>query len=269
MQPVTGLRMHRLENLERGVEPDQVEQRQRSHRKAATGPHGGVEVLPARESGAVHPHRGVEVAEQQGVRDEPGAVVDDDRRLAEPARQRRHGVHGVGVAHHGADHLDELQDGRRVEEVHAHDAIRSAGARGDRGDRQRRGVGGEHCVRPAHLVGGVEDGLLEVHPLGNRLDHEVDVGQVLHGGRERDEAVQRLPVCRAEPAATDRALGGPLEVPAAPLQRVLGRLDTDDAQPGLGEHLDDARAHRAEPDDARPAELQNHAGSLSGTTTGA
>ena len=45
VQPVAALLVHRVEDLVRRVEADQVEQRQRAHRVAAAEPHGGVDVL--------------------------------------------------------------------------------------------------------------------------------------------------------------------------------------------------------------------------------
>ena len=46
----------------------------------------------------------------------------------------------------GSDHLDELQDGHRVEEVHADDLVGPGRDCGERRDRYRRGVGGEDRV---------------------------------------------------------------------------------------------------------------------------
>ena len=45
VQPVAALAVHRLEDLVRRVEADQVEQRERAHRVAAAEPHRGVDVL--------------------------------------------------------------------------------------------------------------------------------------------------------------------------------------------------------------------------------
>src|SRR5690606_19021674 len=47
VQAVTTLLVHRVEDLVCGVEPDEVEKGERSHRVAAAVAHGGVDVLPA------------------------------------------------------------------------------------------------------------------------------------------------------------------------------------------------------------------------------
>ena len=83
MQPVAALLVHRVEDLVRRVEADQVEQRQRAHRVAAAVAHRGVDVLAGGVLRLVHRHGVVEVAEQQGVGDEAGLVAADDGVLAE------------------------------------------------------------------------------------------------------------------------------------------------------------------------------------------
>ncbi len=92
VQAVAALLVHRVEDLVRRVEADQVEQRQRAHRVAAAEPHGGVDVLAGGEPALVHRDRVVEVAEQQGVGDEAGPVTDRSQgscRAGRPAPSRR------------------------------------------------------------------------------------------------------------------------------------------------------------------------------------
>ena len=90
VQAVAALAVHRLEDLVRRVEADQVEQRQRAHRVAAAEAHRGVDVLAGGVAALVHRDRVVEVAEQQGVGDEAGLVAADDRVLADRLDQRLH-----------------------------------------------------------------------------------------------------------------------------------------------------------------------------------
>ena len=85
VQPVAGLLVHRVEDLVGGVEADQVEQRERAHRQAAAELHRGVDVLAAGVARLVHADGVVEVAEQQRVGDEAGAVADGDRRSCRAA----------------------------------------------------------------------------------------------------------------------------------------------------------------------------------------
>ena len=73
----------------------------------------------------------------------------------------------------GADHLDEAKHRHRVEEVHADHAVRPAGHRGERRDRDRGRVGREDRLRRQRLVGRAEDRLLHGEVLDDRLDHQV------------------------------------------------------------------------------------------------
>ena len=194
MQAVAALLVHRVEDLVRRVETDQVEQRERAHRVAAAVAHRRVDVLARGVVALVHRDRVVEVAEEQGVGDEAGLVATHDRALAEPAHQAFDvGEHGR-VGDDGLDDLDEVLDRRGVEEVHADDAAGKAVGGGDLGDRERRGVGGQDRVGPHDVVEVAEDRLLDLERLDDRLDHEVGVGEVLHAGREGD------PVRAARPA---------------------------------------------------------------------
>ena len=125
VQLVARLRVHRVEDLVRGVEPDEVEQRERAHRVAAAVAHGGVEVLAGGVALLVHPRRVVEVAEQQRVGDEAGPVPDHDGHLVQRWRRTPSVVDDVGLGHDRAHELDEPLHRSRVEEVHADDADRA------------------------------------------------------------------------------------------------------------------------------------------------
>ena len=84
----------------------------------------------------------------------PGDAVDDEARrrarmhrrlapaLAQLEDRRRH----VGVGLQAGDDLDQLHQRHRVEEVHADHAARLLQAVGERGDRDRRRVRGQHAV---------------------------------------------------------------------------------------------------------------------------
>jgi hypothetical protein len=105
------------------------------------------------------------------------------------------------------DDLDQRHDGRRVEVVEADHLLGAERRFADLGDRQRGGVGGKDRVPRG---GGVELGehaLLDVHTLGHRLDHEVDVAEALIRGRAVDAAEHLLDLSLAllgrEPALLD------------------------------------------------------------------
>ena len=255
VQPVAALLVHRVEDLVRRVEADQVEQRERAHRVAAAEAHRGVDVLAGGVAALVHRDRVVEVAEQQGVGDEAGLVAADDGVLAEPLDQRLDVVEDGRLGDDRADDLDEVLHRRRVEEV---DADHAAGARvggRDLGDRAatrcwwRGSASGRH-----DLVELAEDRLLDLERLHDGLDHEVGVGEVLHLGGERDPAEQLGLLGLGDLAALHRAAGGVLEVLAAALEALVVLLDADDGEAVAGEDLGDAGTHGAEADDADGAE---------------
>ena len=126
VQPVAALAVHRVEDLVRRVEPDQVEQGQRTHRVAAAEAHRGVDVLARGVAVLVHRDRVVEVAEEQRVGDEARLVAAHDGVLAERLHQRGDVLEHVGLGDDGPHDLDEALHRRRVEEVHADDATRGA-----------------------------------------------------------------------------------------------------------------------------------------------
>ncbi len=78
------------------------------------------------------------------------------------------------------------------EEVEADHLVRPAGGVADLGDRQPAGVGGQHGVAGR---GGVELGehrVLDLHAVGDGLDHEVDVAEAVVGGGAGDQRERGL-----------------------------------------------------------------------------
>jgi hypothetical protein len=201
----------------------------------------------------------VEVAEQQRVRDEAGAVADRDVDLAQPGSQRLDVLDDVRLGDDRAHHLDQLHDGRGVEEVHPDDLVRAPGGHRQLGDGQAGRVGRQDRVGRADLVQRPEHLGLELHPLGHGLDDELGVGQLLERRAEPDPLEDGVSVRRVELAALDRAVGGVLEVAPPALQRGVVHLDRGDGQPRSGEHLDDAGAHGAQPDDSDLGQFSGHA----------
>ena len=258
VEPVAALLVHRVEDLVRRVESDQVEQRERTHRVATAETHRRVDVLAGGVVGFVHGHGVVEVAEEQGVGDEAGLVADRDRVLVQLAGQVLHLVDDVGLGDDGADHLAELLDRCRVEEVHADDPAGVGGRGRDLRDGQARRVGGEHGVRADDLVELLEDRALEVEVLHDGLDHEVAVLEVGERGAQGEPVEDRLLLVLAELAPLLGAVGGVLDVGAAAVQLLVGLLDADDGEPVPGEDLGDAGAHRAQADDTDRGELSGH-----------
>src|ERR687886_411997 len=70
-------------DVQRRVETDEVEQRERSHRVARPEHHPNVDVLARGEALLEHPHRLGQVGHKQEIDDEARAVLADDDALAE------------------------------------------------------------------------------------------------------------------------------------------------------------------------------------------
>ena len=142
-----------------------------------------------------------------------------------------------------ADHLDELQDGHRVEEVHPDDLVRPARDRGERGDRDRRRVRREDGLGRKRLVRTAEDRLLHRRVLDDGLDEQVGRNEIVDRGDAREHLVGCRSALLGELAeallhARERALDGARHL-------VVER----DAAPGRCDDLRDAAAHLARADD--------------------
>ena len=99
---------------------------------------------------------------------------------------------------------------------------------------------------------------LELEVLRNGLDDEVGVGEVGQRVVVMIRASSASASSCGELAAADGPRRGHLEVLAAALDGVVVDLGGDHAQAVAREHLDDARAHRAQTDDADRPELPCH-----------
>ena len=104
----------------------------------------------------------------------------------------------------------------------------------------------------------LEDLLLDLQRLHDRLDHEVGVPELLQRGGEADPLVQRLRVLLAQLAARDRACRGVLEVLTSAGHRVVVDLHADDGVARAGEHLGDPSTHGAQSDNADRLEVTCH-----------
>jgi signal transduction histidine kinase/CheY-like chemotaxis protein len=238
--------------------PAHVEAGQVAHRER---PHGEAEV---------HQHL-VDLLRQRALQQQPlglhaplmehavahEAVADPDqhRHFADAAA---HG-HGGGdgrLGGPGAPHdLEQPHDVGGAEEVHADDALRPPGDRGDLVDVEGRGVGGEDGVGPGHPVQTREHLLLEGHLLEDGFDHEVGIGHRADVGGALDEPHALLDVLSGEPPLAGRGLVILAHHAQTPLQRVPGHLDHRDRDAGVGEAHGDAAPHGAGADHRHLADL--------------
>jgi 3-hydroxyacyl-CoA dehydrogenase len=127
-------------------------------------------------------HGGEHREHADAVADEVGRVLGDHHALADGGDQEGlEAVQHVLVGEPGRDQLDQVHVARRIEEVHAAEAVAHFLRQrlGQRVDRQARGIGGDD--RGLRQVAG--DLLVQVefpvHALGNGLDDQVDILQVI------------------------------------------------------------------------------------------
>jgi hypothetical protein len=173
--------LHGAEHMHQGVEADHVGGAEGRALGAADARAGEqvhlVEGQP--EAGSVVQH-GEDREHADAVGDEVGRVPGAHDALAQAGAQPGfEAVEQRGIGGGGRDQLDQRHVARRVEEVDAAELAAAivGHAGGERLDRQARGVGGEDRARlQVRRDLGVEVEL-PLHPLGDRLDHEVAFAQ--------------------------------------------------------------------------------------------
>ena len=197
--------------------------------------------------GVVHRRQHREHAD--AVADEVRGVLGDHHALADGGGEEGlEALDHVRVGEAGRDQLDQVHVARRVEEMHAGEAVAHFLRQrlGQAVDRQAGGVGGQHGgggdVRRDLLVQ-IE---LPVHPLGDRLDHQVDVLEMIQMlvvvGRD-DRGGERLVGQRGRRQLGQ--VGDGLERDAALRAFLGGQVEQHGFDAGVGQVRSDLRAHDA------------------------
>ena len=232
------------------VDARQVHQLERAHAEATGVAHHGVD-LRRRRPALLHD------AEAFGA-DRGAAEIDQEaRRVAHhhghaglALAQRHHGVdhplRGVG----GADDLDQLHQRHGIEIVHAADAVAMLQRARDRGDADRRGVGGQDGVGRDHRLEFAEQLLLHFEILEHRLDDDVAGLQVLDLLGDAEIGVGLREVGIGQTALGDQTLQGVEDRRPGPRRTTGGRVIHDRLHAALRGDLSDAAAHGAGSHDA-------------------
>ena len=168
--------------------PDEVEQRERTHRVAGAQHHARIDILPTGEALLQHANRVEEVRGKQVIDDEAGAILAHDHALAEPLPDRPGGLERLVGGRQGADELEQPHDRHRIEEVGADHPVWPACRDGELDDRDRAGIAGQDRFRATDAVELREGFLLDLQVFGGGLDHQLTVGQVLELGRAVESA---------------------------------------------------------------------------------
>jgi hypothetical protein len=156
------------------------------------------------------------------------------------------------------DHLNHAHQRHRVEEVVARELLRSLKRGGDGGDRQRRGVGGQHRVWPHDALQLGKQLAFHLQLLHHRFDHQIT-------RRKRRQVVYRahpiqVGVClgKIESSLACQCLPGGLQRAASSLGGAGLAVVKKNFAACLGRHLSDAPAHRAGSDQAGCVEYGLH-----------
>ncbi len=189
------------------------------------------------------------------VDDESGRVGRDHRRLAELTRQQGDRVSHGGVRRRSGNDFHQRHQRHGIEEMHADHPFRPHRGARDLCDRQGARVRRQYGRMRGSRVQPFERLPLELEVLGNRLDHQVGVGQVLES-RHRSNAghgdrgvigADLLLLCLAVEEAADAL--------ACSLRGALDRVVNEHREPRFGHDLRDPRAHGPGPEHANGPDL--------------
>ena len=239
--------------MDRRVEADHVAQVGRAH-----GPteffHHPVDAL---EVDAVVDQRrqAAEIREEDAVDQEAGAVVDDDRRLAEREGVGDRGGDGRIAALRAADDLDQRHHVHRVEEVHPAEILGALQGLGQAGDRNGRGVGRQDRVLLDVGFQLRQHGLLDLLVFDDRLDHDVDGAEVAVGQGGRDHRDDLGHLRRVDLSALELLAQQFLRLAHAEFERLVGDVLHQDRRSPGGRLVGDTAAHDAGAEDGGVPDL--------------
>src|SRR5438552_3287194 len=237
------------------VQADEVGERQRAHGVVGAVLHRRIDVGDRAEAALEAADRVHHVGDEEAVHDVAGRIGDHDRRLAEPPGERDAALHRLRRRPQARRHLDQLHGVHRIEEVEADEALGPPGGGGQLGHGERRGVGREDGLGLHDLVEASEVILLHGQLLDDRLDHQVDVGQVVQVDRPAQALEQRTVVGGRQLAALDVLLELLLDLGPLRIERPRRGLRHDRVEAGAGLGLRDAEAHLTGAEDADAANL--------------
>ena len=229
------------------VDARHVEDAENAHRHAPALEHG-VDA-PRRRAFEHHALGLAGVPFHHPVADESVADAREHGRLAQRPRQfhRRRDRRGRGPRR--AHDFEQRHHVRRREEVQPDHVFRPRDRGRDLLDIEGRGVCREHGARLRRRIEPREDVLLEVHPLEDRLDDHIGVGEI--GVIERPADQRQAPALffRRDATAPHHRVERALDDLKTAVERLAVHVEDRDRQAGVGEADRDTPAHRARSDD--------------------
>ena len=213
-RPIARIEEHAFEHRPRDgeihIEADEVHEFERSHAEAADGAHRPVDRGAIGEAFFANAQRFAIERARHAIHQKPRRVGGEHRRLAPRRGERaRLGDHRVRRSDRRND-LHERHDRRRIEEVHANDALRVRARAGQCRDGQRRRVRGQHGRRCHDGFERAKQLLLGGELLDDRLDHDAAGGEgrqlfQAHAIHVGDAGQHRIGLLAREPRFLDVA----------------------------------------------------------------
>jgi hypothetical protein len=187
----------------------------------------------------------------------PGVVDDESRRVLAAHRRVTEALGEIDecfgsprLGEHPVDHLDDLQDRHRIEEVVARDPARSLARRGHGRDREGRSVGREDAILGDGALQCGQQLFLLREVFDDGFDHHVARREGIERRHDFDAAADGLRLGGAEPAFLGE-LAERLRDRVLALLRGAGLgVVEQGARAALREHLCNAAAHGAGTGDA-------------------
>src|SRR6266487_1082121 len=246
-----------ISNVDCGIQPNEVGQREWPHGVARPQHHADVDILFGRESLLKHTNRIEHVWYEQVIDDKASSVLAHNHALSQALTHLTHGFEGLIRGGEGTHELDQLHSRHRIEEVHAqHVAWPLCGCR-HLNDGNRARVACQDSVWWADLIELRKQLLLEVQVLDGCFNHQVAVGEVFQLRRPSHPAPRRLLLCCCQLATVHCRLHGGLDAFEPLGQQLVVDLAHEGIVAGTCAHLGDASAHQPDPYDANALNLHS------------
>ena len=173
--------MQHVHDRQDDVQPHEVRQFQRAHRMVGAQLQRLVDRGDVPDALVQGVDRLIDHRHQDAVDDEGGEVLGIGRGLAQRLGEGDGRFIGGGRGGDAAHDLDQLHHRCRLHEMQADEPVRPVRDRGQPGDRDRGGIGGQQGVRTQMRDEIGQDRLLDGLILDSGLDHQVRLG----GGGQR------------------------------------------------------------------------------------
>ena len=195
------------------------------------------------------------VIQHAAVGEKAARIIHDDRRLLEDAHEIERRRQRDIARFLAENDFDEQHFFDRRKEMNADEIVRAGRCLGQRGDRQRRRVGGEDHIGSNRLLRAPRRLGLHAAILEHRLEHEIATLQAGVIGGRLDAREQRCLIGGGRASARDLSGDQLFAAGLALVGALLIAVEQHHLEPVAGAHISDAGAHEARADDADLLEI--------------